>query len=99
MNKASAVSRVGGSAGTHHAIDFEQGLLESSRPVGLERVADIGAGIDVVDIEEAELLVARFLQRFEQLFRNLIARFGIDDAVRRIDEFIGEIHAEQAPRR
>ena len=49
-------------AGAHDAVDFDQRLLVALDLVGLQRVADIGAGVDVVDVEKVELGEARFLQ-------------------------------------
>ena len=46
-------------AGAHDAIDFDQRLLVALDLVGLERVADIGAGVDMVDVEEVELVNSR----------------------------------------
>ena len=53
-----------------------QRLLVALDLVGLERVADIGAGVDVVDVEDVELGIAGLLQRLEQLLVDLVAGFG-----------------------
>ena len=45
-------------ARTHDAIDVEQRVLARHVLVDVERVADVGADIDVVDVEERQLLVA-----------------------------------------
>ena len=54
-------------AGTHDPVDLEQRLLVALDLVGLERVADIAAGADVVDVEQVQLGIAGFLQRLQQL--------------------------------
>ena len=45
-------------ARTHDAIDVEQRVLARHVLVDRERVADIGADIDVVDVEDRQFLVA-----------------------------------------
>ena len=45
-------------ARTHDAIDVEQRVLARHVLVDRERVADVGADIDVVDVEQRQLLVA-----------------------------------------
>ncbi len=47
----------------HHAVDVEQRLLGVGVLVDVERVADEGANIDVVDVEDRNLLEAEILQR------------------------------------
>ena len=42
-------------AGAHHAVDVEQRVLARRRLVDDERVADVGADIDVVDVEDRDL--------------------------------------------
>ena len=42
-------------ARAHDAIDVEQGVLTRGILVDLERVADIGANVDVVDVEHRQL--------------------------------------------
>ena len=50
-------------ARTHHAIDVEQRVLARGVLVDLERVADVGADVDVVDVEDRQLVEARLEQR------------------------------------
>ena len=45
-------------ARTHDAVDVEQRVLAALVLVDVERVADIGADIDVVDVEDLDLVVA-----------------------------------------
>ena len=50
-------------ARTHHAIDVEQRVLARGVLVDLQRVADVGADVDVVDVEDRQLVEARLEQR------------------------------------
>ena len=43
-------------AGTHDAIDVEQRVLARGVLVDLQRVADIGADVDVVDLEDRQIV-------------------------------------------
>ena len=45
-------------ARAHHAVDVEQRVLARLVLVDVQRVADVGADIDVVDVEERQFLVA-----------------------------------------
>ena len=80
-------------ARTHDAIDVEQGVLSRGILVDLERVADIGADIDVVDVEHRQLLEAGLQELRERLLGNLLAGLGVDLAGRRVVEILGDILA------
>ena len=80
-------------ARTHHAIDVEERVFARRVLVDLERIADIGADVDVVDVEDRQLLEARLEQRRERLFCDLVARFGIDFAGLRVVEVLRDILA------
>ena len=67
-------------AGTHHAVDVEQRVLARHVLVGMQRVADIGADIDVVDVEQRQFLVALLVERLQRLLGDLLAGLGIDFA-------------------
>ena len=54
-------------ARTHDAVNVEQRVLARHVLVDRQRVADIGADIDVIDVEKRQLLVARLVQRFSAL--------------------------------
>ena len=82
-------------AGAHHAVDLDQRLLVAFDLVGLQRVADVGAGVDVVDVEHVQLAVARLLQRVQQLLGDLVAGLGIDFAGLLVDQFVGQEQAVQ----
>ena len=82
-------------AWAHHAIDVEQRLFARHVLVDRERIANVGADIDVIDVEERQLLVAGIVQRLERLLGDLFAGFDVDLAVLRIDEVLGEIVADQ----
>ena len=66
-------------ARAHDAIDVEQRVLARHVLVDRERVADIGADIDVVDVEQRQFLVAGLDQNLEVLLgrspRRLPCRF------------------------
>ncbi len=82
-------------ARTHHAIDVEQRVLARHVLVGVQCVADVGADIDVVDVEQRQLLVALFVQGLQQLVGDFLAGFGIDLTGLGIDEVFGEVIADQ----
>ena len=46
-------------AGAHHAVDVEQRLLARRVLVDGQRVADIGADVDVVDVEKRQFVEPR----------------------------------------
>ncbi len=73
-------------ARAHDAIDVEQRVLARDVLVDIERVADIGADVDVVDVEDRQLLVTGLVEHLEILFGDLLAGFRIDLAGLRIDE-------------
>ena len=50
-------------AGAHDAVDVEQGVLARGVLVDLQCVADIGADVDVVDLEDRQLVEALLQQR------------------------------------
>ena len=58
-----------------------------------ERVADVGAGIDVIDVEDGDLVVAGLDQLLEELLGDLVARLGIDLARLGVDHVVGEVVA------
>ena len=82
-------------ARTHHAVDVEQRVLTRHVLVGMQRVADVGADIDVVDVEQRQFLVALLVQRLQQLLGDLFAGFGVDLAGLGVDEVFGEVVAGQ----
>ena len=82
-------------ARAHHAIDVEQRILARHVLVDRERVADVGADIDVVDVEQRQLLVAGSFRSLERLLGDLLAGFGVDLAGLRIDEVLGDVVADQ----
>ncbi|MEH2616270.1 hypothetical protein V1285_001216 [Bradyrhizobium sp. AZCC 1620] len=92
-----ALGRIDGRrlARTHHAIDVEQRVFTRHVLVGMQRVADVGADIDVVDVEQRQFLVAMLVERLERLLSELLAGFGVDFTGLRIDEILGEIIADQ----
>ena len=55
-------------ARTHHPVDVEERVLAGLVLVDRERVADVGAGVDVVDVEDLQLVIARVEQRPSRSF-------------------------------
>ena len=92
-------------ARTHDAVDVEQRVFARHVLVDRQRVADIGADIDVVDVEKRQLLVAESISAFSSVLRcpiavfarcrDLLAGFGVDFAGLRIDEVLGDVMADQ----
>src|SRR5476651_601269 len=82
-------------AGTHHAIDVEQRVFTRHVLVGVQRVADVGADIDVVDVEQRQFLVALLVERLQRLLGDFLAGFGVDFTGLRIDEVFGKVVADQ----
>ena len=82
-------------AGTHHAVDVEQRVFARHVLVDVQRVADVGADIDVVDVEHRQFLVALLVEHLERLLGDLLAGLGVDFAGLRIDEVLGEVVADQ----
>ena len=57
--------------------------------VGLQRVADPGAGVDVVDVEQLDPVDAGRVELLEILGRDLVARLDIDLAGLLVDQVVG----------
>ncbi len=82
-------------ARTHDAVDVEQRVLARHVLVDAERVADIGADIDVIDVEQRQFLVAGVDQNLQVLFGDLLAGLGEDFAGLAVDQVLGEVMADQ----
>jgi hypothetical protein len=54
-------------ARTHHAVDVEQRVFTRHVLVGGQRVADVRADVDVIDVEDRQFLVALLVQRLQRL--------------------------------
>ena len=65
-------------ARTHDAVDVEQRVLAGLVLVDRQRVAEVGAHGDVVDVEDRQLVEAGFGQLLEQLLVDLVAGLGVD---------------------
>ena len=61
----------------------------------MQRVADVGADIDMVDVEQRQFLVALLVERLQRLVGDFLAGFGIDFTGLRIDQIFGQIVADQ----
>src|SRR5690606_6821193 len=59
--------------GAHDAIDVKQRILAALVLVGHKGVADVGADVNMVDIEEIDLVETRVEQNLERLLVNLVA--------------------------
>src|SRR5579859_6912000 len=79
----------------HDAVDVEQRVLARHVLVDRERVADVGADIDMVDVEERQLLVALLVEEFQILLGDLLAGFGVDLAGLRVDQVLGDVVTDQ----
>ena len=82
-------------AGTHDAVDVEQRLLARRVLVDRQRVADIGADRDVVDVEHRDLVEAGLGQHLQVLLGELVAGLEIDLARRGVDDVLGDILADE----
>ena len=82
-------------AGAHDAVDVEQGVLARGVLVDLQRVADVGADVDVVDLEDRQLVEALLQQRGERLVGDLVAGFGEDFTGLGAVEVFGDILPEE----
>ena len=92
--------RLGGIEGrrftrTHYPVNVEQGVFARHVLVDIEGVANIGADIDVVDVEDRNFRVAGLVQRFEHLIGNLGAGFRVDFTGLRIDQIFCQIVTDQ----
>ena len=82
-------------ARTHDAVDVEQRVLTVLVLVDGERVADVGADVDVVDVENRNLVEAGGQNDRQGLLVDLVAGFEIDLTGREVDDVLGEIVAVQ----
>ncbi len=82
-------------AWTHHAVDVEQRVFARHVLVDRERVADIGADLDVIDVEDREFLEARLVEHLKRLLGDFLAGLDVDFAGLGVDEVLADIMAEQ----
>ena len=82
-------------ARTHDAVDVEQRILPALVLVDRQRVADVAADIDVVDVEDLDFLAAGLEQNLQRLFVDLVAGLEEDLAGLVVDDVLGEVAAEQ----
>ena len=81
-------------AGAHDAVDVEQCILARGILVHLQRVADIGADVDVVDLENRNLLEVLLHEQCEQLFGDLVSSLGEDFTGLGVIQVFGDILAD-----
>src|SRR5216684_3168640 len=82
-------------ARAHDAIDIEQRILARHVLFDMERIADIGADVDVVDVEHRDFPVALLMQRLEHLLGDLGAGLRVDFAGLHVDEVFGDVVPDQ----
>ena len=82
-------------ARAHHPVDVEERILAVLVLVDGQRVADVAAHVDVVDLEQLQLLLAELGKRLEQLGGDLVARLGVDLAGLQVDDVLGDVAADQ----
>ena len=82
-------------ARAQHAVDVEQRLLAARGAVEHQRVADVGADAEMVDVEHRDLGHAGLAQAAQHLARELVAGLGMDQAVLRVDEVAADEAADQ----
>ena len=90
---------LGGLAGrrlarAHDPVDVGERLVAVLGLVGLQRVADPGAGVDMVDVEQLDPVDAGLVELLEILGRDLVAGLDIDLAGLLVDQVVGGIAAE-----
>ncbi len=86
--------RLGGLRGrrlarAHDPVDVGQRLVAVLGLVGLQRVADPGAGVDVIDVEQLEPVDAGLVELLEILGADLVARLDVDLAGLVVDQVVG----------
>ncbi len=86
-------------AGTHDAVDVEQGVVAAVVLVHPHRVAHVGAHRDVVDVQHVDGLEALVGQGLDGGGVKLVAGFGVDLAGRGVDFISRQIAPDQGVRR
>ncbi len=86
-------------AGTHHAIDIEQGLFAVRVLVGRQRVADVRPDIDMVDRERRQQVDVVLVEEFEHRLGDLLAGLDVDLAGLLVDDVERGVAADQLFRR
>ena len=79
----------------HHAVDIEQRVLARHVLVDRERIADVGADIHVIDVEQRQFLVAGLDQDLEVLLGDFLAGLHVDFAGAAIGQILGNVVADQ----
>src|SRR5262249_50997353 len=79
----------------HDAVDIEQRILSRHVLVDRERVADVSADVNVVDVEQRQFLVAGLDQNLEILLGDLLAGFHVDFARAAVCQILGNIVTDQ----
>ena len=80
-------------ARAHDAVDVEQRLLARRVLVDRERGPDVGADVDVIDVEHRQFVEAVVEQARQGLGRDLVAGLGEDLAGLGTEEILGEVLA------
>ncbi|CAI8389569.1 MAG: Uncharacterised protein [Rhodospirillaceae bacterium] len=79
----------------HDPVDVDQGFFTGRVLVDRERVAQVGALVEVIDVEGLEHLHALVEQLSDQRFVELIASFGPDQTGLLVEDIGGEVAADQ----
>ena len=82
-------------ARAQHAVDVEQRLLAVLAAVERQRVADVGADREMVDVEHRDLGDAGLGQLADGLAGELVARLGQDQAGLLVDQVAAQVAADQ----
>ena len=80
-------------------VDVEQRILARGAAVGRERVADVGADGDVIDVEHRQLGELGLDQLGQQLGRQLVAGLGVEQAGLLVDQIDRHVAPDQLLRR
>ena len=86
-------------ARAHHAIDVDERLLAGRVLVDRERVADVGADVDVVDREGRQLRQLVLLERLERIRRHFLAGLDQHEPGLLVDQVLGHVAAVELLRR
>ena len=78
-------------AGPHDPVDVHQRLFLIGVLVDVERVADEGPDVDVVDVEDREILDLLLLELGQQLRVELIAGLGDGSCRSPVDDVLGDV--------
>ena len=79
----------------HHAVDIEQRVLARHVLVDRQSIADVGADVHVIDVEQRQFLVAGLDKDLEILLCDFLAGLHVDFAGPAIGQILGNVVADQ----